>query len=213
MARRLIGTATTNSSGIATVSYTGEGAGKLQLVAESGNLSSETYELYDCGFYDPAINGDGNHKTVATSTSGTGGWLNTNGANLTVTYSSNGTTLTNVDGTTRHFYYHDTSITSTKLGNYNTILNNMAIEFEVTAISSQIEVYLTDGTNNKSVPITETGNYKIVFDGSIVHLFKDNVEQTLTGTNTMNGTNIRVSFLTNATNESVTFRKFMAYPI
>ena len=48
MAKRLIGTATTNSQGIATITYTGTGAGKLQFVAESGGLQSEIYELYDC---------------------------------------------------------------------------------------------------------------------------------------------------------------------
>ena len=48
MAKRLIGTATTNSQGIATITYTGTGAGKLQFVAESGSLQSEIYELYDC---------------------------------------------------------------------------------------------------------------------------------------------------------------------
>ena len=47
MARRLIGTGTTDSNGKITVSYTGTGAGKLQLVAVNGNLVSETYELYD----------------------------------------------------------------------------------------------------------------------------------------------------------------------
>ena len=62
MARRLIGTGVTNSQGIAimnkdangnTISgYTGVGAGKLQIVAESGTLQSETYEILDCIFLD-----------------------------------------------------------------------------------------------------------------------------------------------------------------
>ena len=171
---------------------------------------SETYVLTDAGFYDPAV--DSNHKTVSTTSTGTGSWLNVSG-NITVAYSSNGTSLTNPDNTSRHFFYHDTCITSTKVGSYNSILNDSAIEFEITAITSQIEVYLTDGTNNKSFPITETGAYRIILDGSIVHLYKDGVEQTLAGTNTMTGTNVRVSFLLNAANESVTFRNFLVYPI
>ena len=50
MARRQIGTGTTDSTGKITVSYTGTGAGKLQLVAVQGNITSETYTLEDCYF-------------------------------------------------------------------------------------------------------------------------------------------------------------------
>ena len=52
MARRLIGTGITNAQGIAIMDkdaqgetitgYTGVGAGKLQIVAESGSLQSQT---------------------------------------------------------------------------------------------------------------------------------------------------------------------------
>ena len=42
MARRLIGTGTTDSNGKVSVTYTGTGAGKLQIVEESGSLLSET---------------------------------------------------------------------------------------------------------------------------------------------------------------------------
>ena len=50
MARRKIGEGTTDNNGRITVSYTGTGAGKLQLVAVNGNLVSETYTLYDSLF-------------------------------------------------------------------------------------------------------------------------------------------------------------------
>ena len=59
MARRYLGYGYTNSQGIAkleydadgeplTHSYTGVGAGKLDIVAESGSLQSESYAIYDC---------------------------------------------------------------------------------------------------------------------------------------------------------------------
>ena len=57
MARRLIGTGITNNQGIAIMNkdpqgntitgYTGVGAGKLDIIAVSGDLQSETYELID----------------------------------------------------------------------------------------------------------------------------------------------------------------------
>ena len=168
----------------------------------------------DCGFYDEAIEGEGHHKTVVSNLNSTGSWLNVNNG-LSVQYSSNGTKLTNTDSTAtnRHFFYHDTVITSTKVGNYNSILNNSAIEFELTELTGTIDVYLTDGTNNRGVGLTSTGSYKIVLDGEIIHLIKDGVEQSLTGQIAMTGANVRFSFLLNTSNESMTFRNFKVYPI
>lgn len=48
MARRLIGTAVTDSNGEATITYTGTGAGKLNVVAESGTFQSTPYPVTDC---------------------------------------------------------------------------------------------------------------------------------------------------------------------
>ena len=52
MARRLIGTAVTDSNGEATITYTGTGAGKLNVVAESGTFVSQPYTVHDCIKYD-----------------------------------------------------------------------------------------------------------------------------------------------------------------
>jgi len=47
MAKRLIGTATTNANGVASVTYTGAGRGLLNVFAESGSLQSEIFEVWD----------------------------------------------------------------------------------------------------------------------------------------------------------------------
>ena len=60
MARRLIGTAVTDANGEATITYTGTGAGKLDVVAESGTFVSEPYEVLDCTFLDIATTGKKN---------------------------------------------------------------------------------------------------------------------------------------------------------
>ena len=52
MARRLIGIGITDAQGNVAIPYTGTGAGKLQIVAECGDLTSDTYELSDYLFYD-----------------------------------------------------------------------------------------------------------------------------------------------------------------
>ena len=51
MEKILIGTATTDANGVATITYTATGAGDVTIQAESGNLSSETHELHDIYFY------------------------------------------------------------------------------------------------------------------------------------------------------------------
>ena len=51
MAKILIGTATTDANGVATITYTATGAGDVTIQAESGNLSSETYKVQDIYFY------------------------------------------------------------------------------------------------------------------------------------------------------------------
>ena len=61
MVKRLIGTGTTDSNGVATITYTGAGRGLLQVQAESGGLQSETYEVLDCIFMD--YKSDGTHNT------------------------------------------------------------------------------------------------------------------------------------------------------
>lgn len=57
MARKLIGTAVTDENGEATITYTGTGAGKLNIVAESGTFQSEIYGLTDAIFYDTCTTG------------------------------------------------------------------------------------------------------------------------------------------------------------
>ena len=51
MAKILIGTATTDANGVATITYTATGAGDVTIQAESGNLSSETHKIQDIYFY------------------------------------------------------------------------------------------------------------------------------------------------------------------
>ena len=84
MARRLIGTGTTDSNGRVTIEYTGTGAGRVQLTAETtdGSLSSETYEILDAIFLDWAVTGDKNNN-----------WLNYSNR-LTVETDDTGTLLT-----------------------------------------------------------------------------------------------------------------------
>jgi len=57
MARKYLGSGVTNSEGVASFNYTGKGLGKIQVVAESGELVSTSYDLYDVLFMDLSVGG------------------------------------------------------------------------------------------------------------------------------------------------------------
>lgn len=88
MAKRLIGTATTNNNGVATLTYTGTGAGEVDLTAcyyeedTQRMIESEIYETIDGTFYDTGIRGTdkSNH------------WF-LNRANVTINSDDTGTTI------------------------------------------------------------------------------------------------------------------------
>lgn len=85
-----MGTATTNSSGVATMSYSSTGAGDVSFSAECSSISSEIYEVEDCTYYNSGtltgnttlnisnipVNFNISFKTHYTSSSGRASWLN-----------------------------------------------------------------------------------------------------------------------------------------
>ena len=195
MARRLIGTGTTDSNGRITVSYAGTGAGKLQLVAVNGNLVSETYELYDTLFYD-----------IGTSAPAENTWV-MNG--FTPTYSTDGTTITsstyatcfaNKKGTGLNVYDWDSPV---------------CIEFDINGVdSTDAGVQIYDETNNCSRTLAQlgvTGNnhVKIIVESNKIRYVIDDVEKTSQQFDISIGT-FRVGFRGTGT---LTFKNFMIYPI
>lgn len=218
MARRLLGTGITNSNGVATLdtapdgttalthSYTGVGAGKIDVVAESGSLQSEPYVLTDCLIFDDC------------TSEVSGRWYNYNNV-LTVSYASGGVTVTKPsdDGTSaRYLYYNDPTISTTKIGGYNTLTTPMCIEFDCSSITGSVQLVFVDNAtptaNQRFIDMTATGHYKIILDGSTVKVYLDGTEITttslaLTGSNTQ----FRLGF--NAPDESITFNNLAIYPI
>lgn len=105
-----MGTATTNSSGVATKSYSSSGAGDVSFTAQVRSLVSETYELEDCYYFDPQTT----NKNRYTVTSG--------GANIS--YSSDGVTITGTQAT-------DSLVKNTAL----TLPNSYSAEVTLTKLS------------------------------------------------------------------------------
>ena len=101
MARRLIGVGITDAQGNVAISYTGTGAGELQIVAEHDELTSNTYDLWDLLFYDSGFE---------SSEALTAKW--TLGSKVTRTSDDNGTKLTiNGAGLSTFYQYTNTTFT------------------------------------------------------------------------------------------------------
>ena len=197
MARRLIGTGTTNAQGIATcnTTYTGVGAGKLQIIAVSGDLESETYDLMDALFYDAGTSAPPENTWVMSG--------------FTPSYSTDGTTLTsttyatcfaNKKGTGLNVYDWDSPV---------------CIEFDINGVdSTDAGVQIYDETNNCSRTLAQlgvTGNnhVKIIVESNKIRYVIDDVEKTSQQFDISIGT-FRVGFRGTGT---LTFKNFMIYPI
>ena len=53
-----VGTASTGDSGVASYTYTGVADGEVEFQFRYGSISSETYSLHDCWFYDDGVTGN-----------------------------------------------------------------------------------------------------------------------------------------------------------
>ena len=151
MARRPIESGTTDSNGRITVSYTGTGAGKLQLVAVNGNLLSETYVLTDALFIS---NGDLNCSS-----------------NGQVTIETDGYTLSPIDTSNYAFVYYSTSSAgSTKWIQFN---NGSYVEFEVLSYTGTNSLRLDGNTSETIFTIGSTGKYRIEYLGTSTKVYLD----------------------------------------
>ena len=201
MARRLIGTGITNSQGVAIMNkdaqgntitgYTGVGAGRLQIIAESGTLQSETYELIDCTKYDTGVTGTATNIYYGT----------------------------NVNLLTRGSEYSEITQTSDTQFIYVLISDNCCIEFDAN-VNVDNTVPFISLTNDGTVVAQKTQNnlgtvddtwihYKIeITDGTAV--FSTDYSQTTSSSTVTNFNRIR---LRKGSGETFKFKDFKVYPI
>ena len=192
---RLIGQDTTNSSGVASVNYTGTGKGLTQIVASTddpshiseGSLQSEIYATWDCLFYDDAIQGTSNDN-----------WTSLN----KMTRGSDGT-LFNGNA------YNNTRIMVNNSADLPLI--ECAVEVTVFDVTDGCRLYCTSNTGS-SIPISN-GNWKLElkYDGNI-YIYKDG---TLQGTRTYNTglSTHSIGFQIITDTSSLKFKDFKYYPI
>lgn len=207
MVKTYIGTAKTDANGVATFTYQATGAGKLNLVAESGNLQSDTYPVTDCMFYDVGTSGTPNPKW----------WYNNSQATFNST--STGLTISSPSSSNVYLAPNPTGISNPDF-NALTIFDNFCIEFTITDRTGNSGSGSSDtvfqlrglGVSVFQIPITSDKigkSFKINKSDSNITWEMDSQEQTpysLSG-------NVMVRFYIAEGQKSLTFKDFKFYPI
>ena len=191
MARRLIGTGTTDSNGKVSVTYTGAGAGKIQIVAESGSLLSETYELIDGTVMDRGTSTDHNDSL----------WNNTDW-------------FTRGDDSTSVNYTNTGSAVSRLLASRISYTSEFAIEFDLSECTfCRIRVPRYGSSNAYTgTPFSSNGHVQIKVLNSKTEIYLDGTKVTEENTNAL--TEFTFEFRA-AANETLNFKfkNFVIYPI
>ena len=197
MARRLIGTGTTDSNGRVTIEYTGTGAGRVQVTAETtdGSLSSETYEILDAIFLDWAVTGDKNDN-----------WINYSNR-LTVETDDTGTLLTGYASSNGYYFAN---------GDNPFIFSDYTCEFDVVEIAGSSRWYhQNSNTNNENVFVLNTWinsacHVRITVEDGVATLYVDDVQKTTFNLTVESPYELGFRF-TNGTSNTLKYKNFLIY--
>ena len=209
---RYLGWGITNENGVAKLdhdangdaiehSYTGVGAGEIDVVASldnpvsQGSIVSETYSIWDYLFYDDGI-----------TSPKTANWTNYSDR-LTVSVDETGTTLLR-DASSGTGYYFTPSAYSTPF----------AIEFEMvetgTKTSNGMDFAVGSSDNNRAfnaLTISSGDTIKITYDGETIRTYRNGSTTPYELALALTG-NITIAFYI-APNQSIKFKNFRMYSI
>ena len=205
---RLIGSATTDSSGVATINYTGKGNGRINLIASNTNpitsssLVSNSYEVLDTINYDEAITGH-TKKTY---------WY-LNRGNMTIAEGDDGTTIT--DSNSSGYGVAVLTLTENPSNVNDSYIYDTPVcfEFDIISFTTGGGVRIYDKTNNHapSFPniVSENNHVKVEVTGNKVIYYCDG--QTSEANYTPNA-KVQIGFRIN-NSTSLKFKNFYIYPI
>ena len=145
MARRLIGTAVTDSNGEATITYTGTGAGKLNVVAESGTFVSQPYSILDTLFFDDCTDNTKASKYHRYNNTVSEPSFDETGMFVERTSTGNGYLFVGQSNSTDNPYALD-----------------FAVEFDVVNVSGDVR-FLTGGTFDGIRSMSANDHYKVEY--------------------------------------------------
>lgn len=195
---KIYGGGVTGNSGAVSGIYSCSGAGLKEIVAKSGNLQSNTYEVTDCTFYDKGLSGTGNHND---------NWTN-NGNKFQIDRGSEYTTLTPTDS-----------------GSANRLITTSGA---IPSVPFVVEFDKPVTTGNKTVMIFVLGNkamyysyygigeathckFQVNSDGTI-YIWIDGERQSPNATYS-NVDSIRFQVQGNNSADAIKFSNFKIYPI
>lgn len=192
--------ATTGSDGVATVSYTGKGAGVLNIKAVHGIIQSETYSIIDAFFKNVGIGTDDNTNYYNPS------------SRVTVSVDATGKTLTQNGGTTGQYYAIPIGTTPSSSSDSSFDVDFVA-EFDLVSFNEKT-AYLRCGDFYRSFRnLGCTGGEHIRYEikNGSQKIFVDNSEvPSYSGSYEMSNSNV---FFTVGTDASMKFKNFIIYPI
>ena len=204
MARRKIGEALTDANGVATFTYTGEGKGKVQIVAKSGKVESEVKDFYDCILYDGGISTNNNFDDNC--------WVNTGVNQLSLKRNPEYTNLTVMSGKTSGLCYLN-----------HQLINGETIEMDIFVDGNEDEPFINFrvGSTGKSkfyvYPVSANMNVgewnHVVFtvgihDGvTVINMTSDNGSESFTDNVVIN----RMYFRMNENINEIRFKNFKLY--
>lgn len=190
-------------------SYTGTGAGKIDVVASldspssisDSSLVSETFVVYDCIF-----------KDIGTTSSSNNRWQNLQ-QTLTISVESDGTLVSN-DSNAFGVRYADKDESGSSIYDFTV---PFCVEFDCVSISGEGMVYIYDGTNTKelrswsSLQLTNNSHLKVIVSNQDVRYYiNNNATPIITSSNQLGNSSVGLRVNPNA---SIKYKNFMIYPI
>lgn len=199
------GSKTTNSSGHATIPYTGTGVGKVDVIVSYDSVQ-ETYEIKDSIAFDSAILNDAHlHNEY---------WIKQYN-NLVADVTNNGTSILGGGGG-QGYLFNKPSTTTSDLYDWN---NNICIEFDVYELIGNPYFQIRDASNNNgsyflsSAGVTAGSHVKIIFTDENTDNFRIIVDDIEKSPKTISNTDlVRMGFVVSTTT-GLTFKNFVVYPI
>ena len=147
-----LGTATTNSSGIATKTYASAGVGDVSFTAEVGMISSETYSIEDCWLYHSQYSND-ETLNITLPSDYTMTWKSTKTATyacfLSIGATNNNRVVAGVIGSNGlSGLWNSVNGTYTTQNSHGTITNNVERESELTVSGTTVTFTFNDITSS-----------------------------------------------------------------
>lgn len=177
-----IGTADTNSSGVASKSYASAGSGDVSFTAEVGIILSETYGLEDCLDFDPLTSDNSKFTKTGSAT------ITYNSNGLSMVGSANSTSLYKYNGTVPTDFILEYDVVSYTLGSYDfsseILVSHTAISNGKVSGSNKTRFGTFPDANYGNTGFTYTDvtlisapyHLKIVVDSGTATFYVDNVQ-------------------------------------